>query len=144
MNDSKLTIKLSYLLFTAVTLASCGTYSTSTAVQLGVPLASIKKVTIESSYDPLKIRDKVAQRLIKLGFCIVEMRSSGDLAVHYNYDYHFAVFHYTFNLFNMRFVKAETGEVILTSSFSGDTPLGVDGLLDRIFADVERNIKLAQ
>lgn len=142
MNGSKLTIKFSYLLFTAVTLASCGTYSTT--VKPGVSLGSIKKVTIESSYDPLKLRDKVAQRLIKLGFDVVETRSSADLAVHYNYDYYFDFLHYTFNLFNMRFTEVKTGEVILTTSFSGDTPLGVDGLLDRIFADVEGKIKIAQ
>ena len=125
-----------------IIVVSCGTYST--AVKPGVSLASIKKVTIEGSYDPLKIRDKVAQRLIKLGFDVVETRSSADLAVNYNYDYYFDVFHYTFNLFNMRFMEVKTGEVILTTSFSGDTPLGVDGLLDRIFADVEGKIKIAQ
>ena len=101
--------------------------------------------------EPSAIEDLNTDNLLK---CIVlikselveptivhSMKNKPDVIVKFNYGYEYDVFHYTFTSFNMRFIDTKTGEVILTSSFSGASPLNVDGIINQVFADIEKRIK---
>lgn len=120
-------------------LVGCATYSTT--VKQGVSFSEKRKIFIQTSYDPLDLMLKVAERLKKLGFSVVDKTNEADIIVHYDYDYYHDVIHYTFNLFNISFTDKNTGEILLASGFSGDTPFGVDGLLDRVFEDISKKIR---
>ncbi|MEE8574394.1 MAG: trypsin-like peptidase domain-containing protein, partial [Thermodesulfobacteriota bacterium] len=56
--------------------------------------------------------------------------------VDFSYSHYHDIVHYTFRVFNMRFIDSKTGAVIMSTSYTGESLRSVDRILDNAFKEV--------
>lgn len=119
-------------------LSSCGTILT--VKNESFVFNKNDRINVICPNDNLELKPELETELEKLGFSMSDS-ADADLYFKLSYDYYFDVFHNTSNLINI-IVTNKHNEVVLTSGFTGDTPSSSSGLVERVIADISKNIQI--
>ncbi len=96
-----------------------------------------KVVFIYGIEDDLKIKETVRNWMIRRGYTVTEDKSKAELAVDFNYQCRWDVFHYTCKRFNFYITDAISGKVLVHSRFWADTPLGAEEQVNNLLENVD-------
>jgi hypothetical protein len=99
-----------------------------------------KIIYIDGIYDTYGVKENIRKGLERLDYTITENRSDAELIVRYSYKCYYDVIHYTCPQFYFSIFDKELGEILLTSSFGGDSPFSVKTLLERMFQRIKEKL----
>jgi hypothetical protein len=128
---------------TAILLLSCLlAYGCINRVQIKADKSQFvgRAVYVYGIDDTIGIKTIVKNRLSKLGFTVKENRADADIVVDYKIAGGWDAIHYTLTRFNLFMTDKNSGEILLKSHFAGNTPLSVEGILDRVFDKIEKEL----
>jgi S1-C subfamily serine protease len=95
-----------------------------------------KKSSISSINDAIEATVLIATNVEKIPVSVSEIKKEKKIIIEYSYNFTFDVFHYTFTNFNMWWIDYNTGEIVGSASFAGDSPLNYQAITKSVLKDM--------